>query len=79
MESIDVHGLPDDEAETVAAFLEFLKQRRKQRAQREQPQAKIPTESPFASWSLGAKGTLSREEIYESHALCVSGRTATSP
>jgi hypothetical protein len=65
MESIDMHDLPDDEAEIVAAFVEFLKQRRKQRAQRDQPPANVPTESPFASWPLGAKGTLSREEIYE--------------
>jgi len=65
MESIDVHDLPEDEAEIVAAFVEFLKQRRQQQAQREQPAAHVPAESPFASWPLGAKGTLSREEIYE--------------
>jgi hypothetical protein len=65
MESIDVHDLPDDEAETVAAFVEFLKQRRQQRVQRAQPPAHVPAESPFASWPLGAKGTLSREDIYE--------------
>jgi len=65
MESIDVHDLPEDEAEIVAAFVEFLKQRRQQQAQRQQVPAKTPTESPFASWPLGAKGTLSREEIYE--------------
>jgi hypothetical protein len=64
MESIDVHDLPEDEAEIVVAFVEFLKQRRPQQAQREQPPAKTPTESPFASWPLGAKGTLSREDIY---------------
>jgi hypothetical protein len=60
-----VHDLPDDEAEIVAAFVEFLKQRRQQRAQRERPPATVPAESPFASWPVGAKGTLSREEIYE--------------
>jgi hypothetical protein len=65
MESIDVHDLPDDEAEIVAALVEFLKQRRQQRAQRAHPPANIPAESPFASWPLGAKGTLSREDIYE--------------
>ena len=65
MESIDVHDLPEDEAEIVAAFVEFLKQRKQQRAQREQPAAHVPAESPFASWPLGAKGMLSREEIYE--------------
>ena len=65
MESIDVHDLPDDEAEIVAAFVEFLKQRRHQRSQRTQPPASVPAESPFASWPLGAKRTLSREDIYE--------------
>jgi hypothetical protein len=65
MESIDVHDLPDDEAEIVAAFVEFLKQRRHQRAQQEQPPAHVPAESPFASWPLGVKGTLRREDIYE--------------
>ena len=65
MESIDVHDLPEDEAEIVAAFVEFLKQPKQQRAQREQPAAHVPAESPFASWPLWAKGTLSREDIYE--------------
>ena len=65
MESIDVHDLPGDEAEIVAAFVEFLKQRRQQRSQRAQPPAHVPTEGPFASWPLGAQGTLSREDIYE--------------
>jgi hypothetical protein len=65
MESIDVHDLPEDEAEIVAAFVEFLNQRRQQRAQQAQPPAKTPIESPFASWPLGSKGTLSREDIYE--------------
>jgi hypothetical protein len=64
MESIDVHDLPEDEAEIVAAFVEFLKQRRQQRAQREQPAAHVPAESPFASWPLGAKRTVSREDIH---------------
>jgi hypothetical protein len=65
MESIDVHDLPEDEAEIVAAFVEFLRERRHQRAQRAQPPANVPPESLFASWPLGAKGTLSREDIYE--------------
>ena len=65
MESIDVHDLPDDEAEIVAAFVGFLKQRRKQRMQREQPPTNVPLEIPFASWPLVVKGALSREDIYE--------------
>ena len=65
MESIDVRDLPEDQAQLVATFVEFLKQRKQPRAQGEQPPAHVPTESPFTSWPLRAKGTLSREEIYE--------------
>ena len=61
MESIDVHDLPDDEAEIVAAFVGFLKQR----VPLAQPPTNVPAESPFASWPLRAKETLSREDIYE--------------
>ena len=64
MERIDVHDLPEDAAEIVAAFVEFLRERRHQRAQRAQPPAHVPAESPFASWPLGVKSTLSREDIY---------------
>lgn len=75
MDSIDVHDLPEEEARLVAAFVEFLRRRQRQQAQRgEQPEV-IQTpearpeqpraESPFAVWPLGVKGTLSREEIYD--------------
>jgi hypothetical protein len=67
MESIDVRDLPEEEARLVAAFVEFLKRRRLQQysqpmeAQEEQPL----TETAFAVWPLGVKGTLSREETYD--------------
>ena len=57
MESIDVHDLPEDEAEIVAAFVEFLKQRRQQQSQREQPRRKRPLRAPLLA-GLSAKGCL---------------------
>ena len=65
MESIDVRDLPGDQAQLVAAFVEFLRRRIQEQTPRQRPPATAPTESPFASWPLGVKGTLSREEIYE--------------
>jgi hypothetical protein len=47
MESIDVRDLPEDQAQLVAAFVEFLKQRKQPRARGEQPPANVLTESPF--------------------------------
>ncbi len=65
MESIDVRDLPEDLAQMVAAFVEFLRQRTPPHVQSEGRPASVPTENPFAVWPLGAKGTLSREEIYD--------------
>jgi hypothetical protein len=68
MESIDVHDLPEDDAQLIAAFVEFLRLRHIQRGG--EPATEIPVEAKqdepvFASWPLGVKGTLSREEIYD--------------
>ena len=61
MESLDVHDLPEDEAEIVAAF------RVPETAPTPAgiPASPRPRREPLASWPLGAKGTLSREDIYE--------------
>ena len=67
MEHIDVHDLPEEEAELVAAFVEFLR-RRKAVAAAEQEVREAEATTPaldFATWPLGVKGTLSREEIYD--------------
>ena len=69
MQSIDVHDLPEDEAQVVAAFVEFLRKRRTQGAEAPyaaatRAEATLP-EPAFATWPLGVKGTLSREEIYD--------------
>jgi hypothetical protein len=65
MESIDVHDLPEDQAQLVAAFVKFLRHRVPQKVPRERSPATVLPESPFAHWPLGVKDTLSREEIYE--------------
>jgi hypothetical protein len=66
MESIDVHDLPEDQAQLVAGFVEFLRRRRQHQPQAAAAQrAPAPGESPFAIWPLGVKGTLSREDIYD--------------
>jgi hypothetical protein len=70
VENIDVHDLPEEEAQMVAAFVEFLRRRRKRRPQDEK-EARVPPpgqkagESRFAEWALGVKEPLTRQEIYE--------------
>jgi len=67
MERIDVHDLPEEEAEMVAAFVEFLRRRKAVAAEQREIQADATTPLvPFAAWPLGVKGTLSREDIYDS-------------
>lgn len=59
MESIDVHDLPEEEAQLIAAFVALLRRRR--RAQ--QP---VDEEAPRVGvWDLGVKGPLTRREIYD--------------
>jgi len=67
MEHIDVHDLPEEEAELVAAFVEFLRRRKILAAAEQEVRAAEATTPPlpFATWPLGVKGTLSREEIYD--------------
>jgi hypothetical protein len=66
MDHIDVHDLPEEEARLIASFVEFLRRRQQTTAQREVQQAAETTPPVhFAVWPLGAKGTLSREEIYD--------------
>jgi hypothetical protein len=67
MQSIDVHDLPEEDAQLIAQLVELLR-RRVQMPEVERPEVPedIPgEESPFAVWNLGVKGTLSREEIYD--------------
>jgi hypothetical protein len=68
VESIDVHDLPEDDAQLIAAFVEFLRSRYQGQAKAQG--TGIQTQAPqqdleFAAWPLGTKGSLSREEIYD--------------
>jgi hypothetical protein len=69
MESIDVHDLPEGDAQLIAQLVELLR-RHVHGSEAEVEGADVPEataegESPFAVWNLGVKGPLSREEIYD--------------
>jgi hypothetical protein len=60
MDQVDVHDLPEEQAQMVQAFVDFLRtQMGKQAKQTKQATA------PFSVWKLGTKSNLSRTEIYE--------------
>jgi hypothetical protein len=69
MESIDVHDLPEGDAQLIAQLVELLRRRVHVSEAGvkgiEVPEETGTGESPFAVWNLGVKGTLSREEIYD--------------
>jgi hypothetical protein len=69
MESIDVRDLPEEDAQLIAQLVELLKRRvhiPEAEVQAAEIREEIPGgESPFATWNLGVKETLSREEIYD--------------
>ena len=69
MESIDVHDLPEGEAQLIAQLVELLRYRvcgsEAAVEGADVPEDTAEGESPFAVWNLGVKGTLSREEIYD--------------
>ena len=53
MESIDVHDLPEDQAQIVAAFVEFLRQRQEQVIQEAAAQEQ--------DWAAGAMTAFARD------------------
>ncbi len=59
-EFIDVHDLPDEQVQFLQQLIEFMRHKR---------QEAIPTPEAetinLRAWSLGTKGTLSREAIYD--------------
>ena len=68
MDSIDVPDLPEEQAQLLAAFVDFLRQRRgptPEEAPRTPAEETPEQGEPFATCPLGVKGNLSREEIYE--------------
>ena len=60
MEQVDVRDLPEEQAQMVQAFVEFLRQQMGKQAKQEKRHV-----APFSVWNLGAKGHLSRTDIYE--------------
>jgi hypothetical protein len=58
---IDVHDLPDEQVRFIKEFIQFLRQKGKERDRK----VKRKEEITFASWPLGAKGALRRSEIYD--------------
>ena len=71
MQTIDVHDLSTEEIHLITEFVEFLRQRKKLLTTEAVRPPSVAAERPetaqstFAAWSLGATGTLSREEIYD--------------
>ena len=62
MDMLDVRGLPDDQIEFIQQLIEFMRQQH----QKPLVQPEDETETiHLRSWSLGVKGEISREEIYD--------------
>ena len=60
MNQVDVHDLPEEQAQMVQAFVDFLRSQMKKQTGETQQVA-----TPFSVWNLGTKSNLSRTEIYE--------------
>ena len=59
---LDVRGLPDDQIEFIQQLSEFIRQKH----QKPLTQPEDETETiHLCSWSLGVKGDVSREAIYD--------------
>lgn len=62
MNMLDVRGLPDDQIEFIQQLIEFMRQKH----QKPFTHPEDETESiHLRSWSLGVRGEVSREEIYD--------------
>jgi hypothetical protein len=60
MDQVDVRDLPEDQAQMVQAFANFLRNQMKKQAERQQHDTE-----PFTVWNFGTKSPLSRADIYE--------------
>ena len=60
MDQVDVRDLPEEQAQMVQAFVDFLRHQMGKQVEHKQQDA-----APFSVWKLGAKSNLSRTEIYE--------------
>ncbi|MCZ6679542.1 MAG: hypothetical protein O7E52_20110 [Candidatus Poribacteria bacterium] len=62
MDMLDVRGLPNDKIEFIQQLIEFMRQKH----QKPLTPPEDETETiHLRSWSLGVKGEISREEIYD--------------
>ena len=59
---LDVRGLTDDQIEFIQQLIEFMRQKYQEPLM--QPQDETET-IRLRSWSLGVKGEISREEVYD--------------
>ena len=62
MDMLDVRDLPDDQIEFIQQLIEFMRQ------QHQKPLTQPEDETGaihLRSWSLGVKGEISREEVYD--------------
>jgi hypothetical protein len=55
MEQIDVHDLPEEQAQLLQEFVEFLKQRMREHGQAEEHPPTFVETPVFAAWPLGSK------------------------
>lgn len=62
VETIDVRDLPEEEVRLILEFVKLLRAKSLENKTREITKDK---EITFASWPLGVKGKLTREEIYD--------------
>ncbi len=62
MDMLDVRGLPDDQIEFIQQLIEFMRQQHQKPLT--QPEDETKT-IHLRSWALGAKGNISREEVYD--------------
>lgn len=62
MDMLDVRGLPADQIEFIQQLIEFMRQKHQEPLA--QPEDETQT-IHLHSWSLGVKGEISREEVYD--------------
>ena len=62
MDMLDVRGLSNGQIEFLQQLIEFMRQRHQKRLT--QPEEETET-IHLRSWSLGVKGNISRDEIYD--------------
>ena len=62
--NVDVHDLPEEDAEIVQKIAELIRQRVKKEGKQARPQVEDEIFT-VASWPIGAKENLTRKDIYD--------------